>query len=644
MEDKAFMRIAGVSKSRDGYVDLIDYTCAHPGSPLPSLNLGKGCKLGSLGGISYTGGRVSFRFLPSDSVEVNVIGDVTNDDSEAGPSFLARSIGTQGPAATPGGPPVPLSPVDPRYVGYRNPANPNPATNVLVPPDCRFVPWEAGFLAGAQSCDNISNPYVNYANFLDANPARASMPYKPLYIPNIQTLDQWGVSATVDWRISDRSSLKWISSYRRYNSSWGHDVDGTPLASQMLLQTLDHLAWTQELRFNGQAFGDLLDYTVGGFYFDQEGTLEARVDLNYSGLDFIHGPDETPANSKAAFLHTEWHLTENLTAIGGIRYTKDYKNYIYKRSNPDRTLPAPCNPGFPFGPPIGGAQPPNCLLTGLFNVAPDDPYKGDRVDWRGGLTYKFTDDLMVYGQVSTGYKGGGVNPRPFYPAQILSFKPEELTTYEIGAKTDLFDNRVRVNGAIFFNKYKDIILNLSNCAAQVGSAALGTPCALPSNVGEADVKGAELELTLRMGGGFTVDATGSVMDFEYTSTGFNTGVTMTMITPNTPENKYSLGLMWEGDVGSAGSLAIRGDASYQSEVHSAAINLPYTRVPGYTVVNSRVTWRAPENVWEASFEVNNVLDKIYFYGNADGSTSFGTTTYTPALPRNWAVTFKRNFN
>lgn len=626
-EDKVFMRLAGVSKSRDGYMDILDYKCTHPSSPLPSLNVGTGCKLGTLGGVSYTGGRVSLRWVASDNVEVSIAGDVVNDNSEAGASLLVRSVGTQSATG-------PLPSTDTRYIAYRD-----PVTNaVLVPQDSRFVPWEAGFLPGVQSTDNINNPYVTYATFTDAltRPTNQA-PYKPSVIPRVQTLDQWGLSATVDWKVNENNSVKWISSYRRYDSSWAQDVDGSPLASQQLLQTLNHLAWTQELRWNGQV-GDLLDFTLGGFYYKQEGTLEARVDLPYAGLDFIHGPDQTPAHSTAAFVHTEWHVTEAMTLIAGLRWTEDYKNYIFKRRNVDLTLPAPC-----AGPPFAATTNPNCLLTGLYNVAPSDPYKDDRIDWRAGLSYQFNDNLMGYLSGSTGYKGGGVNPRPFYPAQILSFAPETLTTYEVGIKSDLLDNRLRLNAAIFNNDYKDIILNLSNCTVQAG-AGFGIPCALPTNVGSAEVWGGELEASLRLGGGFSIDATASMMDFQYKDTGVATGVTTSMITPYTPEEKYSLGLMWEGDLADSGTLILRGDASYQSQVHSAAINLPYTRVPGYTVVNARATWRDVENTWEASLEVNNVLDKLYFFGNADWSTNAGGTTYTPAMPRNWAITLKRNFN
>ena len=52
----------------------------------------------------------------------------------------------------------------------------------------------------------------------------------------------------------------------------------------------------------------------------------------------------------------------------------------------------------------------------------------------------------------TGFKGGGIGPRPFNPAQARGFGPETLTSYEIGLKTDLFDRRVRFNVAAFYGR------------------------------------------------------------------------------------------------------------------------------------------------------------------------------------------------
>jgi len=624
VEDKLFMRIAGATKSRDGFITRYDYKCTHPTSALQTLNVGTDCKLGTLGGQAFTAGRVSLRWLASEKVEVNIIGDITNDSSEAGASVLRRATNTMSGGA-------PLPPTDPRYVQQNG-----------VPYGCAFVPW------GPNSCDpNVAqnNPYMSYATFVDSLAPTTQRPFKPSVIPPIQQLDQWGLSANVNWEINENYALTWISSWREYDSSWAQDVDGSPLPSQQLLQTLNHRQWTQELRLNGQLFNDKLDFTLGGFYFDQEGTLQARVDLNYSGIDFIHGPDETPANSKAAFLHAEYHLTDDLSVIGGLRYTKDYKNYVYKRSNPDGTIPGPCPPGFPFAP----TGVPNCVLTGLYNVSPPDPFRSDRTDWRLGINYRWSDSLMTYAQASTGYKGGGINPRPFYPWQILGFQPETLTTYEVGAKTDFLDGRMRLNAAVFFNDYKDIILTLSVCDVDgpplTGAGQLAaTPCALPSNVGKADVKGAEFEGNFRLGGGFSFEATASFLDFKYTEIDPVTGVNDTMITPYTPEEKYSAALMWQGDAGGRGTLTARMDYTYQSETQSAAINLPNTRIPPWGAYNARLSWNSPDDDWQASFELNNVTNKLYYLSNNDWSTNAGSTTFSPAMPRNWAITLKRNFN
>ena len=156
----------------------LDYACTHPASLLPQpLNVGTGCKLGTLGGISYTGGRLSLRWVASDSVEVTIIGDVINDSSEAGASLLARSVGTQSATG-------PRPPTDSRYVGIPGPEQPQPGDQCAgaagLPLCSHGMP---GFLPGKQSCDNINNPYVTYSTFLDADPTTAQQPYKPSVIP-----------------------------------------------------------------------------------------------------------------------------------------------------------------------------------------------------------------------------------------------------------------------------------------------------------------------------------------------------------------------------------------------------------------------------------------------------------------------------
>ena len=622
VDDKLFARVAGVSKNRDGYVDRIDYGCAHPGSGVPTLRLSNGCKLGTLGGISYAAGRLSLRWLASDDVEVNFIADATNDSSEAGADVLRRAQQT-------------LPTTDPRYVWVDDG---NPATVPTVPFDCRFVPY------GQYGCDpNKDNPYISYATFVDSTAPTNQRPFKPVVVPVVQTLNQYGLSANIDWKLSDAYSLKSISAWRKYDSDWAQDVDNSPAASQQLLQTLSHWQWSQELRLNG-SIGEAFDFTVGGFYFKQDGTLEARVDLNYAGIDFIHGPDPTPSDSKALFLQGVFHFTDALDLSLGARYTEDEKSYVYHRHNPDGTVPAPCT-GFPFSP----TQPPNCVFwdapknQSLNGFAPP-PFKSDQFDWRVALDYQFTDDMMAYLNVSTGYKGGGINPRPFYIDQVQTFQPETLTTYEIGFKSDYFENRVRLNLAAFYNKYEDIILRLNVCPVPI--VAQRTPCQLPANVGSADVQGLELESNMLLGAGFSLDLAASWIDFQYTETDFvRTGIPDSFVTPYTPELKGSLGLQWETEFAGDHKFVARLDYSYLDQVYGDAFNNFYNHIPHAALGNLRLTWRGPgEDNWEASAEVQNLSDELYYTATNDYSASAGTSSFAPGMPRTWALTLKKNFN
>jgi len=645
--DKLFLRMSGATKHRDGYITRLDYACTHPNSGLPTFVVGQGCELGTLGGVSYNAAKVSLRWIASDNIEVNLSADAINDQSEAVANTLLYADNRSGQSLN------------------------------GVPYDKRFVPF------GPNRGDPLINdPYVTYANFIDSGFPGFTVggnnrdPYVPVVFDPINHFKAWGVAGTIDWRISDTLSLKSISAYRYYMNTFTDDTDGSPIAVEQLHQQLVHREWSQELRLNG-SFGTFADYTVGGFVHTQHGTLQARVDLPYvpgipapppvqqiicgqpkcyGPLNFVHGPDTTPSHNKALFAHATFHLTDALNVSGGVRSSWEDKTYTYARHNPDGTLPQPCVGG-PFNP----ANPPNCSLFGVNGTSarfPGPSGEAHRWDWRADVDYHFTPDLMVYAQYSTGYKGGGVNPRPFYPQQELQFGPESLTAYELGFKSQLFDRRVRFNAAGFFNKYNDIILTLTSCP--ITGAPAPTPCALPANVGAADVKGVEFETELHPVAGLELDGSLSYLDFQYTSIAPATNVRLNMVTPYTPKWKWSFGAQYEFDMGNSGTLTPRIDGSYQSDVFTQAINcgpaLAATptqgavcsapnanHIDGYATFNGRVTWRSREGGWSAALEVTNLTNKLYYSVLFESTSAAGYESATPGLPRQWAVTVKKTF-
>ncbi|MCC7463367.1 MAG: TonB-dependent receptor [Gammaproteobacteria bacterium] len=599
LADNVFMRLSGVAKRQGGYVARIDYGCANPGSGIPTTRSAtQGCIVGRDGDVNYNALRATLRLVASEDLEFNVIADVTQDDRNPPAGVLL----------------------------YASNTNPNIRVgDGSVPYDSRFVPpWGSYY--------NYAGYYSPAGTFITLAPGPAGPPGTAIPLSETRNVPgseyrSWGISGRIDWRAAERLSLEAISAYRTYQTEFTNDDDLSPLAIGNGHSQLDFHSFSQELRLNG-TFGaeDAVEYTLGGFYMDQKSVYPTYQDLRYVPVYPLQfqGDDPVNADNKAAFAHVSWHATGKLTLTGGLRYTKEHKDYTFSRRNRDGTV----NPWLAA---VDGA-------TGQ--------YDGSKTDYRANVQYQWTPDLMTYVQVSTGFKGGGIGPRPFNAAQAREFGPEELTAYEAGVKSDLFDRRLRVNGALFFSKYKDILLTLLSCP-QFGGPG---PCALPQNAGDADVKGVELEAMIRPTGALSLDAAYSYLDFDYTrinpQAGGPTlprGVQKGMITPLTPKTKWSLGAQYEIPAG-AGTLTPRIDASYQSEMYSNATNGPRNYIDGYTLINARLTWRNAERDLEGSLEVTNLADKYYMLTSFDlTGAGAGNANGQPGRPREFAFTVKKSF-
>jgi iron complex outermembrane receptor protein len=663
--DQLAARVSGIFKGRDGYVDLLDYGTAHPTENVQANNArGAYPVVGTQGGQSIGAARLALKWEPIDSVEINLAGDYTRERSEPQPTVLLAA-GLPQSATNPVFEPS-LAPGDANAYPARGAGPGQPAwlpgkDGTAIPFDCRFVP------AGPYSCDTLSSGvydgdrrFISYANFLDGTAPTTQSPFKPYAALQNQDFNGWGVMYDVTIDLGSNLELFNVGSWREYTTKFGQDQDASPVPIAQLDNRLDHRAWSQEVRLNGE-FGDgLLEYTLGGFYMDQEGSYTARVDLNYAGIDFIHGPDTTPSTSKALFVNATLRPFDGWSISGGLRRSWDEKTYTYFRRNPDGTVPGPCE--FFLGLPVAAPGPttignsPNCLLNGIFDL--EGEFKGKRWDWRIVTDYRFSDAFLAYASVATGYKGGGVNPRPFFgPStgpcgpfqynpdgtviptgpcnQILPFNPETLITYELGFKSDFFDRRVRVNGAVFYNDYADIIFQLSACPS--------SPCLRPTNVGEAKVKGFELETTLYPVDGLTIDGSVSYIKVNYDDASVApAGLTGSETFPYTPEWTYSFGVQYDHEIG-PGTVGVRFDGSYRSEIFTDTNNSPWSRIDGRFLGNARISYTTADEDWQVALEVQNLFDKYHYLSVSDITRSLGAVTAVPGLPRTWALSIKRNF-
>ena len=636
--DSLFVRLTGVGNHQDGYVTRYDFGCANPSftatdingvtgtySVLPGfLSQTSNCVLGKLGGTGYAGGRAAVRWLPNDRLEFNLIGDLMNTNQEAPGETLVYA--GPGPLTTP----------------------PNRSAAAVFAPTLAVPTTDGHLLPYSSAAVPAMLPpsfYAAYTNF--CLPAVTNPIPAPVEIPGLgdnrnnpafcvnprQTIENWGVSLTTDWKATNTLSLKNIVALRGYSATWVHDNDVSIWPMDLGAESMGHHQFSEELRLNGSV-GKLLDYTVGGFYFREETVYFGHEDLWYAisafpGILNFYQNDPIDAHDKAGFLHTTWHLTSKLNAIFGTRFTSQDKEYHYVRRNLQGGL--------------GGSA---TLVSPLDGAS--STYSATRWDWRAALHYQFTDEAMAYAQYSTGFKGGGVDPRPFYVPQAIQFQPESLTTYEAGLKTTWLDNHLIFNIDGYFSQYRDIQLTLTNCdsipsiaaatAAAHASGALppfltyGAPCALPYNAGAGHQKGLEVESQGRFGG-FQFDLNASWLHFEYVSVNPVTGVTPSMVTPWTPKWSGGAGVQYTMPVGNAGSVTARLDANTRSGVYTNPVNDPYNRLGGYTIYNTHLSWQSSKANWQAIVQVLNLTGKKYYLNLFDLVTAGqGTNAGVPAPP------------
>jgi iron complex outermembrane recepter protein len=176
-------------------------------------------------------------------------------------------------------------------------------------------------------------------------------------------------------------------------------------------------------------------WQVGSFFFQSNGDYYYDVQVPGSNLPptGITTFTSIPQSSQAAYAQLTYGVTDQLRLIGGIRYTNDFKgitaaSYSY--------IP----PTFrKLGPPIGGSS----------------TYAGDKLTYKGGIEYDLAPGKLLYGTVSTGYVSGGANggnPNVALPPSVASavFQPETITAYEIGSKNRFLDNRLQLNGDVYY--------------------------------------------------------------------------------------------------------------------------------------------------------------------------------------------------
>ena len=609
--DKLALRVSGGFNRVDGYVTRYDFVCLHPNPAdsgnLPQITIHPDCKLGTEGGDEVVTARANLRWTPNEDIQVLLSADYLQDRGEATPT-KTLAILTNGP------------------LGRYN-------TNVLLNPASGFnpgVPIDSRFVT--------NSPYTNYATFKDLS---TGISFDP-----VNNVDSWGVANTVEWKTPVGLEIKNVLGYRAYEGSFVYDGTGAPLSSVLYANPdFVHHQFSEELNVSSTAFNDALEWVAGAYYYDgfsKQGNgpvLLTSAEIIPPGVVPFCGPtdgcyglnfitnDPVDVRNKSAFVHGQYHFTDKLSAEAGVRYSDESKTYTFSRillpANPTDILFTPAfDPDFPF-------------LAGFANF-PSATAKTSRWDPKVAIQYKWTPDFMTYVQYATGYKGGGINPHPVFASQAVPFKAETLRSYELGAKSQWFDNRLRVNAAVFTSDYKDLQITV------IGAAGAD----IVNNAGHIRISGAEGEIEAEPVRELLLNGSFGFLNYRTIDLGAAAGVpggaTDTSKPAYVPKWKFNFGVQYGIHLANASVLTPRLDWTYQTDVYNDPGNDPLGLQPAYGLLDGRLTWEAPGRDWQAAIVVQNALDKVY-YINKYPNPNFGVVDGQPGWPRTVLFTIKRKF-
>jgi iron complex outermembrane receptor protein len=435
--------------------------------------------------------------------------------------------------------------------------------------------------------------------------------------------DYAGSTLIVDYDFDDLR-LTSITNFETFNYGASFDFDGTPLELGHNFSQSDIKVWSQEFRLASQP-STPLSWMLGAYVSGEE-FAENR--------DFLLG-DSLKANFQVGRLSYDQD-TESLAVYGNIgyqlsstlkfnataRYTGEEKTY----RNGTILLPA-------FPPPY------DVLASGLRS-----DYKLHS-NWSGnvGLDWQVADALLVYGTVSRGFKAGGFyGGFPLEPGDTNPYKEETVIAYEAGFKSQLGDSLI-LNGATFFYDYRDVqgyIVQFSDVTE--------TSIELLSNQGDAEHRGAELELQWSLTDNFSVSASGGYLDARmadsktFTRNLLGESVPVRGQRPYSPRWSATAGFQYQQLLANAVRLNAGLDYNYRTDfagsLSSPADNAVYG-LNGYGLFNGSVFFTSDE--WTLGVWGKNLADKTYVPRVV--FDSFGDFIDIPGEPRSWGVKLEKNW-
>jgi iron complex outermembrane recepter protein len=476
-----------------------------------------------------------------------------------------------------------------------------------------------------------------------------------------------GVSLVGEYTLNDNFTIKNIIAYREDSSTTPIDFDSLPEADVDVPAIYENDQFSEE--FQVLYSGDRLNGIVGAYYLDANASTVFDVLLGTTGtLLSLPGLNaqtygEVGTKTWSIFGDFTYDLTDQVAVTVGGRYTEDERSsYVLRRTFVGG-----------FSDFFGGSGVPIATTSNFRGSETFDDFSP-----RVSLTYKPVDDHTLYATYSQGFKGGSFDPRGLSTAApdfdqsgtvtpdevkaFMLFEPEEVDSYEIGWKSNLFDRRLQSSLAAFYMDYKDVQIPGSVGVDTNNDGVADTFAGVTTNAGAATIWGIEYEGNALLGEEMfndsdmlTAGLSVGYINAEYDEFINNVGVDVAdqRKVQNTPELTGNVRLTYDTPFDlllKEGRLKINVMTSYRSKTYQFEIPSALDQ-PGYALVDLGLRWQENDSPWGFTLTAKNLTDEQYKVSgynflNAAGASTLGLEGVLTAFygdPRTFTFGIDYNF-
>lgn len=467
-----------------------------------------------------------------------------------------------------------------------------------------------------------------------------------------QEVDVFGTYLNLEYGLANHT-LYGLIGYREQESRLPNEYLGTAYESFFAATRDDDRETLQvEARIASELDGPI-NYVGGLFY--QTNDVEFCV-LQQLGLTEFFGSavpgildnqnplllcNKQDAEALAVFADVTIDVSDRFQLGAGIRYTREEKEYVAREGLPTAIL----FPGGVFSEPLDGAD---------FNLAPGSVQRDDETwsepTWRITGSYELNENVFGYATVSRGFKSGGYNDQAgsggFSNFPVEAYDPEFATSFEVGVKTTLAEDRVRLNATYFNVNYEDF--QRSTVVSVPGTAFQETRT---FNAAEVNAQGLELELTALLAANLTLRANIGWLDTEYDKFVLDRdrdGVFEDFSgrdVVRAPEITAGIDLTYDQTLGESGYLVYNLNFNYEDEntyYYNDDIGSAFdTVLEKRTILNANVTWNSANERYYVSVFGKNLTDDRYKTASQAVGALWTFANYGP--PRVYGVQFGTHF-